>query len=294
MHTINIAPQENTWLCRFENNDVRGPFKQSVLAEKIKRGEVSLDTHVARDGTDFYPLLQVKAFASVVAELEAMRQEKARKRVRNIVYGVVVPACLLLVCVGAWIFYTSSQERSLRARERATLESAWAKKQQAYAALPQMGLVSWVHLGSAQDISVGRKRVHVPAHVRVRGSTHHASLRVRDSVQDSASVSDNEVVVVGCQLSQNQIFETLRQSVGKLNFCVEDEKARDTEHVLPETLQLEFVVQNTGTVVDFRILERRLRIGPLNNCMVKAFQTITFPESTGDNCPVTLPIRIGT
>ena len=96
-----------------------------------------------------------------------------------------------------------------------------------------------------------------------------------------------------CKLTQQDIFGTLRSALGKLNVCVEDEKKRDTQGLLPAALELGFVVKPNGKVVDFAINDRHYRTGPLNNCMIKAFNTITFPGSTGANCPITIPIKIG-
>jgi hypothetical protein len=76
--------------------------------------------------------------------------------------------------------------------------------------------------------------------------------------------------------------------------CVEDEKKRDTQGLLPPTLVLDFVVRaSNGTVSDFFIDNRHYRAGPLNNCFVKVFRTIRFRSSGGSNCPVRLPIKIG-
>jgi hypothetical protein len=99
--------------------------------------------------------------------------------------------------------------------------------------------------------------------------------------------------VASCKLSQQDIFGTLRKSLAKINVCVEDEKSRDKEGLLPPTLELSFVVQTSGKVVDFEIEDRHYKKGPMNNCMIKAFQTITFPSSNGANCPVSIPIKIG-
>ncbi len=97
---------------------------------------------------------------------------------------------------------------------------------------------------------------------------------------------------MACKLSEGDIFGTLKKQLAKINVCVEDEKGRDAAN-LPPTLELEFVVKPTGAVTEFHINDRHYRTGPMNNCMIKAFNTIHFPESTGTNCPVTIPIKIG-
>jgi hypothetical protein len=92
-----------------------------------------------------------------------------------------------------------------------------------------------------------------------------------------------------CQRTQQEIFTTLGKHLAKVNVCVQDEKARAP---MPSTMPLAFVIAPTGRTRDVEVMWRERRGGPLQNCLIKAFQMMDFGVSDGGDCPVEIPVKI--
>ncbi|MEK7703600.1 MAG: hypothetical protein AAB426_01465, partial [Myxococcota bacterium] len=246
-----------------------------TLLDKLMRGEVDIATVVAREGGDFHPIVRVAAFAPHLTEAKKRAAQRAASKTRRVLMLVTL-VVLAGVGGGGYVFWRDYQRQAAkREAEVAAEERALAVKREHYKALPQMGLVALVSLGTQDDVKIRGERPR-----RRRGG------------EEPSGPSDEEVVSQ-CKLSQQQIFGTLGKHLAKINVCVQDEKQRDTQGLLPPQLALDFVVKPDGKVVDFQIDDRHYRTGPMNNCMIKAFKTISFPTTTGANCPVTIPIKIG-
>ena len=96
----------------------------------------------------------------------------------------------------------------------------------------------------------------------------------------------------GCARDNNEILSALAKNLRKMNVCVEDQRRRVPD-LLPPVLKLSFVVQPVGKVTDFSILDRNHRSGPLKNCMAKVFRQLRYQPTSGEPCPVQIPIKIG-
>jgi hypothetical protein len=298
------------WLYRV-NGEVCGPLPLQALVDKLLAGQIDSRTPVAREGTDFHPLGAVAAFAP---HLEAARRSSTVRlhkqvRRRRLQAAAVVGVLLLGGALLARQTYRQRQQQTqLQANQqlRAQVEQlrALAASKVAQATAVQrahpMELVALVSLGDVSDIRIHRgtpaRRPGQPPSPHGRGGLHSPakpSPAGGAPAEPSTTEPEEEETVETCGLSQSAIFGTLRASLGKINVCVEDEKGRDKDSLLPPRLTLQFVVRPSGKVVDFVVDDRHFRTGPLNNCLTKAFNTLSFPSSTGANCPVTIPIKIG-
>lgn len=311
---INAGSGDGQWLYR-TGADMHGPVPQRAIAEKWLAGELTAATPVARQGTEFAPLGQVAAFA----RFRQPAEDAAAQRLRRAAQRKTLAGALLLAIglVGAGVLLkqaygqNEAQERQEQARlDKVAADAALAQAQvqaeaerqahMAHASAHAMKLVALVSLGTLQDIKITKPTPSPKsaAATRRRNARHAlaaqgagASDAGGPTATDPGPIDDS--TVESCQLTQQDIFGTLRQELAKLNVCVEDEKRRDTENLLPKSLELQFVVKSDGRVTEFVVNDRHFRSGPLNNCLVKAFKTIHFPTTQGANCPVTLPIRIG-
>lgn len=273
---VDIKQDEGEWLYRV-GAEVRGPLAHRLLVDKLLRGEIALDTMVAREGTQFYELGQVQAFAPYVAKAQELHDQREAAARRKHVVLVLVPVVLFVLGVGAYMYHLYHVRLQQQREHERQLRIEQANKPPPPLA-PHLGLVALVSLGSESDVKIR----HTLPHGKSKG--HLGKGRGEED--------DNEEVQ-SCKLTQQEIFGTMRNSLGKINVCVEDERKRDTQNWLPQTLELEFVVRPSGKVAEFAVTDRHYRTGPMNNCLIKAFNTIMFPSSSGANCPVTIPIKIG-
>jgi hypothetical protein len=264
---------EGEWLYRV-GPEVRGPVPQQVVAQKLVRGEIDLSTQVSKEGSGaFHPISRVAAFAPHITEAKKQAQKRAAAKMRRLLVMLALPA-LAAVGVGGYFVYEGVKQHQAQAEaKRRELERELQQKRAQEASLPQMGLVALVSLGTEDD-------------VKIRSSSKKPSGKQR--VEE-----EPEEMVAQCKLSQADIFGTLKKALAKINVCVQDEKSRDTQGLLPPTLELAFVVTTSGKVAEFEIGDRHYRTGPMKNCLTKVMNSTAFPTSNGANCPVTIPIKIG-
>ncbi len=271
---------DSEWLYKV-SGQTRGPVPMQSIVQKLISGEINLNTEVAREGGEFHPIARVAAFSKHVTEAKKHAQKRAAKKVRRIVAILSLPGLVALGVGGFYVWKGIEKTRAERkiAQQKAAEELA---KKRAEAEQTQMGLVALVSLGTEEDVKIKS------------APSGGKKPKTKTGEPGSSTKSEpEEEMVATCKLSQQDIFGTLRKHLGKINVCVEDEKSRDTQGLLPPQLELEFVVQTSDKVTDFQINDRHYRKGPMNNCMIKAFATFSFPSSNGANCPVTIPIKIG-
>jgi len=275
---VGIEHDEGGWLYRLKG-EVRGPVAYENILNKFVTGELPLTTEVAKEGSAFHSITQVAAFAAHVEEAKAAITRKSQKKAKRLFLTSILAAIVVVITVSAfmWHRYQKLVEKRLAAEAR---ELAIQKSLPKPPVPKRLELVALVSLGSEKDIKIRKNQE------KREGLHRPGAGRPKQPRPTEESFSE-------CELSQQDIFATLRGNLAKINVCVQDEKQRDPNNQLPNVLQLDFVVRTDGRVVDFQLLDRHYRTGPMNNCMVKAFNAIKFPTSKGANCPITLPIKIG-
>ncbi|MEO0592492.1 MAG: AgmX/PglI C-terminal domain-containing protein [Myxococcota bacterium] len=274
-----ITTSEGEWLYRV-GSEVRGPVAEAVLSNRLANGEIPLSTLVAREGGEFHPVGRVATFTKSV---KIAQKNEARKRRKRIVLAVSI-ASLVLGAAGsaaAYVIWKEAETKRLEAVARAEREADALEKKRAELEQSTKGpeLVALVSLGSEEE-------------VQIRQEPKRGKRPKRRPGNKPGAAPEPEESVASCSRSQGAILSTLKSHLAKINVCVQDEKTRDAAN-LPNQLSLEFVVQTSGSVTDFRILNRHYRSGPMNNCMIKVFRRVKYPSATGSNCPVTIPIKIG-
>jgi len=275
-----IATTEGEWLYRM-GQEIRGPLPETALANKIATGEVPLSILVAREGGDFHPVTRVATFEEPVS---IAQKNLAKKRARTISLVVGVSLLVLLTGGGAagYMIWIEAEEKRMQALLDAEAEAAALEAQRAQLEAKTKGpeLVALVSFGSEQEVEIKESKGKRPKRPR------------RPRPGKAPGEPEPEESFSSCQRSQGQILSVLKNHIAKINVCVEDEKSRDAAN-LPSQLKLDFVVQTSGSITDFRILDRHYRTGPMNNCMIKVFRRIKYPTVGGSNCPITIPINIG-
>lgn len=283
---------DEEWLYR-AGDQLCGPVPHQSIARKLANGELALDTLVAKEGGEFHPIVRVAAFSGAIAEAKKIERIRLAKKRRRIFLAIFLP---VLIGAGVGGYFAFKLHKKAQA-ERVTkqLEAEAKLRQAEQAAGREVGLVALVSLGTEDTVKIrNQPPPEQPAAAPTKKATRpRAATGAGAADADKAAAPEPEQSISSCQLSQGDIFGTLKKNLGKINVCVEDEKSRDKQGNLPEALELSFVVQTSGKVVEFEIGDRFYRTGPLKNCMTKAFNSMSFPTSNGANCPVTIPIKIG-
>jgi len=275
---------EGEWLYR-SKGEMRGPVPLKVVAQKLISGEIDLKAEVAKEGGEFHSITRVAAFATHITEAKKQAKKRAIAKRGKLIAIIALLVIGVVGVAGHFIYGELRKTQAEREAQHKAAAEALAKRRAANDAVPEMGLVALVSLGTEDSVKI---RSAQPG-----GATAKPKTKTKHGGEEAVGKPEPEEMVMQCQLSQADIFGTLKKNLGKINVCVEDEKTRDTQGLLPPTLELDFVVQTSGKVAEFSIGDRHYRTGPLNNCMIKAFNSIAFPTSKGANCPVTIPIKIG-
>lgn len=276
-----IAPRGDEWLYRC-GEEIRGPLAKDVIVQRLIKGELDMKLLVAREGGEFHPIAQVKAFEPYLEEVN--KAIKARNAGKTRVAALVGLVVLLIAGAGAgWYFMQRAQEREAkREKER---QEAQAKLEEERKALDEI-------ISNSKSELVALVTFDVKA-MKVGGKRPTTGRRPRKGkTKQTGSVEESTEMVASCQRSQQEIFGTLGRHLAKINVCVQDEKSRNPTG-LPAALPLDFIIKPDGKIVEFEIGHRHFRTGPMKNCMIKAFRQIRFPAAGGTTCPVSIPIKIG-
>jgi len=148
---VDIRANEGEWLYRI-GSEMRGPLPFRALVDKLLRGEIDVTTSVAREGGDFHPIVRVAAFAPHLADAKKRAKKRAvRKSLRLI--GFVLLLVAGGVGAGGYIFWQDYQKAAAkRAAEAKAEAAALVQKREKLKALPKMGLVALVSLGTEADV----------------------------------------------------------------------------------------------------------------------------------------------
>ena len=297
--------QTNTgeWLYKV-GADIRGPVPIDTIAQKLKSGELDLSIEVGKEGGAFHPVISVRAFAEHVKVAKKEANQRKSKKYGRLVLLITIPSLLVAAGAGYLIYDGLKKSEAERLAEALAKEQELAARREQMQKTPEMGLVALVSLGNEDSVKIrqdkpdddGETKAKSKAKTAAGGSKVSGSAGSAGSAGTAGAAPSKPApteMVSRCQLSQADIFGTLKRNLASINRCVENERATDSQNLLPSTLELDFVVDTSGKVVDFQINDRHYRTGPLKNCMTKAFSTIVFPPSSGSNCPVTIPIKIG-
>lgn len=91
-------------------------------------------------------------------------------------------------------------------------------------------------------------------------------------------------------LTQAQIMEGLNKGGAGFKRCIGTELGRNPD--LPGRITIAFSVSNDGKAINFKLLERQVRDGPLADCMGKVVAKLTWPKFYGERKYVELPLNI--
>lgn len=314
-----MQPTEE-WLYR-DGKVVHGPVGKAVIAAKLARGELPLTIYVAREGGNFAPIGEVRAFAE---EMRRARTAVANRSVSRLRGAVMVVLAILVsgVAAGTVLIYREVHAKKMAVeqtlRERQEKREARDKAvESAFAALPELAVVSLVAAipkpapavaapvttdavapandenTKAQQLARDGGRLRKGRGADARGNREAVNGdRTGGGAAAARRQAASEGTVSQCARSQQDILGVLGQHIGALNACVHAERQNDKDDLLPPTLVLEFIVRPDGRASNVGIDDDDYRASPLRNCWVKVFQSVTFPEVGGSNCPVRLPIRI--
>lgn len=274
------------WLYRSDGR-VYGPLSADELAMKLIDGRIPPDVYAAVEGTnDFHPITRFEAFRAPLEDLdESLR--KRRYRVESFRWFLAVG--LLAVCGGSSVMMVAEAREELVEKQGTDHQRAVEARRVLDQKILARELKQPVPLVTEPMLEHARAQARERALASKRATAKEAK---RNRKRSKSRASSGATVVDSCKLEQRDVLRTLKKGLGKINWCVEREKGRNPEGVLPESLPVSFVVRPNGDIIQFRVEDADFRQSVLGKCLKKAFRAVRFPAREGTDCPINLPIRI--
>ena len=290
---------EGEWL--FKQNDmVLGPVTAIVLVERIKLGELSADTPIARDGQPFKPMKLVKLFREAYeATLERKRREAEERefnakvrRARTLRVIIVLMLFLLPAAAGA----LAGWQVMLRRPWDDT--PAWIAKVPAAVDLPPRPIEVKkeppapppVADDGSKDDSAGSdtpdakdKRI---ARTPKRGDDKKGDDKKGDDKKDDKPTGFVK------ELSNEQAVAPLKDGSvrGPLGACLKAEVESNPD--MPTTVELAYTITEEGRAINAKLSNRELRGRPVQDCVQKALANARWPRFEGERKNVSVPFTI--
>jgi len=273
------------WLYR-QNEQIFGPVSMHVLSERILSGTISPEIHVACNQGEFHHITRVSAFRETLekrnATLVARRKSVAKTR-------FVLSVILLAVGAGAAFMIVEREAGALALEQQAQHDDILEQRRKAVQVSEALPLPSIEPLVTAQMLEGAQLEFdEKQANTLKEKSLAARKKRTRAKRTVTTEISDS------CQLKQQDVMRVIKKHIKSITNCVsqEQERASAAGAVMPDKLDLAFIVRARGQVIQFEIEHPKYRRGLLHKCLKKAFKKVVFPKRGGSDCPTKLPIRI--
>ncbi len=292
-------PTAGEWLFK-QSDTVLGPVTAIVLVERIKLGELSADTPIARDGQPFKPMKLVPLFREAYeATLERKRREAEEREYnakvsRARVLRVVVVVLLVLV-PGAIGAVAGWQVMVLRPWDDTP---AWIAKAPAAVDLPPRPIevkkppppppadAPGTDNGPGTDDGGRDRRV-------ATGSDRRKDDKKNDRKDDKKDDrKDDKPQAFVKELSNEQAVAPLKDGAvkGPLGGCLKAEVEANPD--MPTTVELAYTITEDGQAINVKLSNRELRGRPVQECVQRALANARWPRFAGERKNVSVPFTI--
>lgn len=283
---------EGEWLFK-QSDTVLGPVTAIVLVERIKLGELSADTPIARDGQPFKPMKLVPLFREAYeATLERKRREAEEReynakvsRARTLRVLIV----LLLVLVPAAIGALAGWQVMVRRPWDDT--PAWIAKAPTAVDLPPRPpeVKREVPVTAPPDNgSAGTSDTTPDADGKDKRVAHLD--RKKDEKKDDKK--DDKPAAFVKELTNEQAVAPLKDGAvrGPLGGCLKAEVEANPD--MPTTVELAYTITEEGQAINVKLSNRELRGRPVQECVQKALANARWPRFAGERKNVSVPFTI--
>lgn len=310
------------WL--FKQNDmVLGPVTAIVLVERIKQGELSADTPIARDGQPFKPMKLVPLFREAH---EGMLEQKRREEEERAYNAAVRRSRVLRVFLFAFVILVPAAAGAASGRIVMTLQpwddtKDWIAKAPPLVDLPPRPIAPVKSLARADKDDERDDRAGGPdgpadpdeagqddAGDKDKGSDRRLARRDRGKKGDKADKSDKadkgdkgdkaDTASEGDkgdqgfvkELTNEQAVAPLKSVKGALGACFKAELEANSD--MPSQLILAYTITEAGRSANVELTNRELRGRPVQDCVKKALSAARWPRFEGERKNVTVPFNI--
>lgn len=287
-------PTAGEWLFK-QSDTVLGPVTAIVLVERIKLGELSADTPIARDGQPFKPMKLVPLFREAYeATLERKRREAEEReynakvsRARTLRVVIV----LLLVLVPGAIGALAGWQVMVRRPWDDT--PAWIAKAPAAVDLPPRPpevKKATPAPPTTDDGGNGTAEPGSDAKDKRTARVDHKKDDKKDDKRDDKK--DDKPAAFVKELTNEQAVAPLKDGSvrGPLGACLKAEVESNPD--MPTTVELAYTITEDGQAINVKLSNRELRGRPVQECVQRALANARWPRFAGERKNVSVPFTI--
>ncbi len=288
---------EGEWLFKHDGM-VLGPVTAIVLVERIKRGELSADTPLARDGQSFKPMKLIALFREAHEAMLARQRREAEERAYN---GSVRRAHRVRALLLAVLFLGPAAGGAVGGHMLMKLQP-WDTTRDWVAKVPP--LVDLPPRPPQMKETRSAPRVDSPApsanEAPVKDEERRQRVARSEQKQDEpkeetkdAAPADQGFVK---ELTNEQAVAPLKDVKEALGACFKGEILANPEifavGAMSVDILLAYTITEEGRSANVEIQNRELRGRPVQDCVKKALAGARWPRFQGERKNVTVPFKI--
>ncbi len=297
---------QGEWLFK-QDELVLGPVSAQILVDRIKKGELSGDTPIARDGEAFRPMKLVRLFRDawevMLEEKRLADEEKAyQSAVRKASMGRFFIVAFSAVLPAVVAFVAAQKIMELRPWDDTPF---WVARVPPLVDLPQRPPPKLAEVKKKDPVAVASnseeddeeeddpKKPADPSKPKKpkKPKTGAAVASGGDDKKgdDKANTSATPASVES--LSNAQAVAPLKEIQGQLKSCFKTEM--DSNPDMPAQVVLSYTVTEEGKAININLDARELRGRPVVACVQKAVSTLKWPRFSGERKNVSVPFKLG-
>ena len=306
-------PTKGEWLFK-EDELVLGPVTAIILVERIKKGELSADTPIARDGQPFQPMKLVALFREAWEAAQEERRLAAEERaylsaVRRARGARVALYLLVLLVPAAGAGLVARQVMIARPWDTS---ASWLQKAPPLVDLPNRP--PEVKTNKVASVDADRAvpddlKPEAKAEAKTEAKTEPDNdppdrRRKKDDRRDSRKddrkddkkTKDAKAPIeepkgpVQETLTNEQAIAPLKSIKDDLKGCFKAEMESNPD--MPATVVLSYTVTEDGKATNVALDARELRGRPVVGCVTNALGKLRWPRFTGERKNVSVPFKL--
>ena len=303
-------PTQGEWL--FKQDDlVLGPVTAIVLVEKIKKGELSADTPIARDGQHFRPMKLLPLFREAWMAAEEARRLAAEEKAYQsaMTRARLLRVVIVVVCFAVPAAAAGAGARAVMIARPWDDTADWIAKVPPLVDLPQKPIEvkkepppTTVAQNDAKDEEEVEEEVVDPKDgkktiKKVKKPKDKLAANNGDGQGDGKKDPDakdgdgKKPSGLPETLTNQQAIEPLKTAAPAMKACFKAEMESNPD--MPAQVVLSYTVTEDGKATNIALDARELRGRPVVACVQKAIGALSWPKFSGERKNVSVPFKLG-
>ncbi len=279
-------PTQGEWLFK-QDELVLGPVTAIVLVEKIKKGELSADTPIARDGQPFRPMKMLRLFREAWMAAEEERRLAAEEKAHQdaVARARLLRVLIVLVLFAAPFAAAAAGARALMVARPWDDTADWIARVPPLVDLPQKPPELKRELPPAAVAAAANDDADDDQRDPRRPRTKNTKKDAKNDADDDKNAPIPE------SLTNVEAISPLKGAQGEMKACFKAEMESNAD--MPAQVVLSYTITEEGKAININLDARELRGRPVIGCVQKAISALKWPRFSGERKNVSVPFKLG-